>query len=115
MPFWLQFEEVTGEPGTFALVDTKVKGKGNGKLGHAFSPGRNNRLATEFATIYLKSTAVDGPPGDDVTLTIDVSFKPRAAGASGQTYNLLVIATHDDGQQDLVDPAGQLTVLPAKP
>jgi len=70
---WLRFHEVTGEPGTFGLVDPS-----DGTFKHVFAPGDPNRLETNAATVYLAQSTVEGPPGRTVTLTIDLSLKPRA-------------------------------------
>jgi hypothetical protein len=63
---------------------------------------------TPFATLDLEESAVDGPPGLRVTLTLDVSFKPHAAGRS---YVVEVLATDEVGHEQGFEPKGQLTVL----
>jgi hypothetical protein len=102
---WVRFQEVAGSPGTFSLVNPK-----NGAVGPAFEPGMPNRLETEAAVLYLSGSAVDGPPGSRVGLTLDVSFKPQAAGQDGRTYQIDVLAIDDAGQQQGFTPAASLTV-----
>jgi len=99
----LRFDEVAGSPGTFRLVDDR------GKAGPAFTPGSRNRLETDAATVYLAGSSVIGPPGSQVTLSLDLSFKPHAAG---HTYDVEVLATDDTGQSQGFSRAGYLTVLP---
>jgi hypothetical protein len=43
-------------------------------------------------------------------LTLDLSFKPQAAG---HTYDVEVLATDDAGRSQGFNRAGSLTVLPA--
>ncbi len=102
---WVRFQEVTGAPGTFSVVDPK-----NGNPGPAFAPGRPTRLETEAATLYLAGSAVDGPPGPRVELTLDLSFKPSAAGRDGRTYQIEVLAIDDAGEEQGFTPAGVLTI-----
>jgi predicted outer membrane repeat protein len=99
---WVRFEEVAGAPGLFRIVNPK-----NGNGGPAFAPGSPNRLESESATVYLAETAVDGPPGQRVTLTLTLSFKPHAAGHS---YDVLVAATDDTGEVQGFHRAGGLAV-----
>jgi hypothetical protein len=87
---WLRFDEVAGAPGFFRLVNSK-----NANAGPAFAPGSPNRLESELATVYLAETAVDGPPGPKVSLTLTLSFKPHAAG---RVFDILVAATDDAGE-----------------
>jgi hypothetical protein len=86
---WLRFHEVTGSPGTFAVVDPRT-----GRPGPSFAPARPNRLESAAATVYLDASSVDGPPGPTVTLAFDLAFKPHAAG---RTYDVDVLATDDTG------------------
>jgi CSLREA domain-containing protein len=102
---WVRFQEVAGSLGTLSLVDTKT-----GAVGPAFAPGMANRLETAAAVLYLSESAVDGPPGSRVSLTVDVSFKPLAAGQDGRTYQIEVMATDDAGTQQGFTPAGSLIV-----
>jgi hypothetical protein len=62
------------------------------------------------ATLNLHDSRVQGsgPTGPSVTLTLDVSFKPPAAGLS---YLVEVLATDDAGHEQ-IQPAGTLTVVP---
>jgi hypothetical protein len=99
---WVRFEEVAGAPGLFRLVNPK-----NGNAGPAFAPESPNRLESEFATVYLAETAVDGPLGPKVTLTLTLRFKPHAAGRS---YDVLVAATDDGGEVQGFHRAGGLAV-----
>lgn len=102
--FWLRFEEATN---TFSLFN-----EATGDFGPGFLPGSPNRLQTPFATLYLAESAVDGPPGLQVTLTLVVSFKPRAAG---RTYDVEVLATDDAGNQQGFTLKGELSVLARRP
>jgi CSLREA domain-containing protein len=99
---WLRFQEVAGAPGVFSVVDAK-----NGNAGPSFAPGSPNRLESEFATLYLAETSVDGPPGRQVTLTLTLSFKPNAAG---RVYDVLVAATDDAGEVQGFHRAGTVAV-----
>ena len=102
---WVRFQEVAGAPGTFSVVDPKY-----GNPGPAFAPGAPNRLETEAATLYLAGSSVDGPPGPRVELTLDLSFKPSAAGRDGRTYQIEVLAIDDAGEEQGFTPAGVLTI-----
>lgn len=88
--FWVQFDEVAGEPGTFGLVNPKT-----GHAGGSAAPGRPSRLSAKVATLHLATSTVDGPPGSQVTLTLDVSFKPHAAKRNGHRYAVEVLAIDD--------------------
>jgi hypothetical protein len=99
--FWLRFDVATN---SFSLFNEAA-----GKFGHGFPPGTPQRLETPFATLDLGESAVDGPPGLRVTLTLDVSFKPHAAG---RTYAVEVLATDQSGNEQGFEPKGQVTVLP---
>jgi hypothetical protein len=99
---WVYFQQVAGSPGTFSLVHPQT-----GTLGPAFAPGSPNRLETDAAVLHLASSFVDGPPGSQVGLTLDVSFKPRAAG---RTYQVEVLAVDSAGQQQDFIVAGLLTI-----
>jgi hypothetical protein len=101
---WLRFEEVSGAPGRFALVDPK-----HGKVGPPFAPGRPNRLETDDATVYLADTSVVGPPGAAVTLHVALGFKPHAAG---RTYDVIVRARDDGGTVQGFHRAGSVSVSP---
>ncbi|HJQ99463.1 MAG TPA: hypothetical protein VJ826_14205 [Candidatus Polarisedimenticolaceae bacterium] len=80
-----------------------------GRLGKAFAPGSPNRLETDEATLYLRDAAVQGsgPTGPSVTLTLPLSFKPRA---SGHTFVVEVAASDDLGHHDDFVEAGTVTV-----
>ena len=80
-----------------------------GSLGPAFAPGRSNRLETRAATLYLAGSSIQGsgPSGPSVTLTLDLSFKPQAAGRSEPVE---VRATNDAGGVQGFDHAATLTV-----
>jgi hypothetical protein len=99
---WLRFQEVAGTLGTFSLVDLR-----NAEHAPAFPPGSPNRLESEAATVYLAGTTVDGPPGSRVGLSLDLSFKPIAAG---HTYQVEVLAIDDTGQEQGFIAAGVITV-----
>jgi hypothetical protein len=106
----VQFHEVAGEPGTFSLVNPRT-----GKAGGSASPGRPGRLSAEVATLHLAGSAVDGPPGSRVTLTLDVSFKPRAAQRDARHYDVEVLAIDDAGTHQGFARAGTLSVHAALP
>ena len=53
---------------------------------------------------------MDGPPGPRVELTLNLSFKPRAAGRDRRTYQIEVLAIDDAGQEQGFTVAGELTV-----
>jgi hypothetical protein len=107
---WVRFAEAADPPGslgTFSLVNERT-----GQEGPRFAPGSRNRLQTNAATVYLDGSAAHGPPGSTVGLTLELSFKPQAAGRS---YAVEVLATDDAGAGTGFVEAGTLTVLPAKP
>jgi uncharacterized repeat protein (TIGR01451 family)/CSLREA domain-containing protein len=99
---WLRFREVAGAPGVFAVVDPRT-----GREGPAFAPGRPGRLETEDATLDLAQTAVEGPPGQRVTLSFPLAFKPHAAG---HVFDVLVAATDDAGETQGFHRAGSVAV-----
>jgi CSLREA domain-containing protein len=101
--FWMRFHEVTGSPGTFAVVDPRT-----GRPGPSFAPRRPNRLESAGATAYLDDSSVDGPPGSTVTLNFDLAFKPAAAG---RTYDVDVLASDDTGTVQGFSLGGTVTVL----
>jgi CSLREA domain-containing protein len=101
----LRFQEVDGSPGTLGLLHPTT-----GTLGPTFPPGRPNRLETNAATVYLADSFIDGPPGRTVTLTLDVAFKPKAAG---HTYGVDVLAEDHAGTAQGFAHAGTVTVVPA--
>lgn len=104
--FWLRFDEVTGSPGTFAVVDPRT-----GRPGPIFAPRRPNRLESAGATAHLDDSSVDGPPGSTVTLNFDLAFKPAAAG---RTYDVDVLASDDTGTVQGFSRGGTVTVLADK-
>src|SRR5262249_21423818 len=95
--------QVAGAPGTFGLVDPTT-----GRVGPAFAPGSRNRLETNAATVHLATSAVNGPPGRTVMLSVDLSFKPQAAGAR---YGVDVLAVDHAGTQQGFATAGTLLVV----
>jgi hypothetical protein len=99
---WVQFQEITGSQGTLSLINPQT-----GEPGPAFAPGSPNRLDTSAATLYLDGSSVDGPPGSRVGLSLDLSFKPLAAG---RTFQVEVLAIDDTGQQQDFTVVGVLTV-----
>jgi len=101
---WLLFQEVTGTLGTFSLIHPTTR-----NAGPAFGPGSPSRLETEAATVYLAGSTVYGPPGSQVTLTLDLSFKPLAAG-DGRNYQIEALAVDDAGQVQDFTLVGFLTV-----
>ncbi len=101
----LRFQEVDGSPGTFGLLRPTT-----GTLGPTFPPGSPNRLETNAATVHLAGSFIDGPPGRTITLTLDVSFKPKAAG---NTYGVDVLAEDHAGTAQGFAHAGTVTVVPA--
>jgi hypothetical protein len=87
-----------------------------GKFTKGFAPGSPKRLQTPYATLYLADTSVEasGPTDPNVTLTIPLSFKPKAAG---RTFVVEVAATDKDNEgnpPDFFDQVGTLTVEPKK-
>jgi hypothetical protein len=103
---WVRFREIAGEPGTFALVNPK-----NGKLGPAAAPGSPRRLAGKAAALNLIGSAVDGPPGRVVTLTLELEPKRRAAG---RTLDIEAAAVDDAGEMQQFQRGGGITVLPRR-
>ena len=99
---WLRFQEITGDAGAFSLVNPDDSSEGP-----EFAPSSPNRLETDAATVYLETTAVDGPPGQTVTLTVDLGFKPKAGG---RNFDVLVMAVSDAGEYEGLSNAGALTV-----
>jgi hypothetical protein len=84
--------------------------------------------------VHLKESAVDGPPGSRVALTLEVSFKEQAAKPGegdgkdasdaddkekskktpGRGYQVEVLAADDVGEHQGFATAGSLQVLPRK-
>jgi hypothetical protein len=95
----VRFDEPTG---TLSVLNPAT-----GAPGPAWLPSSRRPLQTSFATLHVGESVVDGPPGALVTLTLGVSFKPRAAG---QTYAVDVVATDDLGREDAFTDLGVLTV-----
>ena len=107
---WVRFAEAADPPGslgTFSLVHEK-----NGREGHRFAPGSHHRLETNAATVYLEASAVHGPPGVTVGITLELSVKPKAAGRS---FVVEVLASDDAGTDTGFVEAGTLTDLARKP
>ena len=101
---WIRFDEPSN---TVSLYDDR-----KGEIGPAFALGSAKRLETPFATLDLAVSALDGPSGPQVTLTLVVTFKPRAAG---RAYGVDVRATGDAGEEQGFDTKAQLSVLPNDP
>jgi len=99
---WVQFN---GTDETLALLNSEGR-----QVGPAFSPGRRASLESSNAKVHLHDSSVQGsgPTGPSVTLTLDVSFKHRAAGRS---YLVEVLATDSAGHEQ-IEVAGTLTVIP---
>jgi len=97
---WVSFKEADG---TLRLLN-----EAGHEVGPAFRPGHKGPLETSAATLYLRDSRVQGsgPTGPSVILTLDLSFKPRAAG---RTYLVEVLATDDAGTEQ-IESAGTLTV-----
>jgi CSLREA domain-containing protein len=75
----------------------------------SFAPGTPGRLETEWAVFDPTAARVvgSGPTGPSVTLTLPISFKPRAAG---HTYQVSVAASDDFGHVDPFLATGVWTV-----
>jgi hypothetical protein len=99
---WVRFD---GTEGTLALLNSEGR-----QVGPAFRAGRPGRLESRNGTLHLRDSGVQGsgPTGPSVTLTLDVSFKPPAAG---RTYLVEVLATDSAGHEQ-IEAAGTLTVTP---
>jgi len=98
---WVVFDTASH---TFALVDPKT-----GKSGPAFPPGHPGNLETSAATLYLNQTGFtpNVPDPSSVTLTLNLGFKPMAAG---RTYLVEVIAQDMLGHDQGPEAAGTLQV-----
>jgi photosystem II stability/assembly factor-like uncharacterized protein len=98
---WLRFNTTDD---TFSLIDPE-----RGTSGPSFRSGAPNRLETSSATVYLSNTKIqpNTPDTSSVTLTLTVSFKPRA---EGRIYNVEVFATNVLGQIQGPDLVGTLQV-----
>jgi hypothetical protein len=96
----VSFDEADG---TLGLLNAAGHGKGP-----AFHPGHHGPLQSSGATLHLRESSVQGsgPTGPSVTLTLDLSFKPQAAG---RTFLVEVLAIDDAGHEP-IEPAGTLTV-----
>jgi CSLREA domain-containing protein len=102
---WLRFHEVAGSASTLSLIDPKDL-----KEGPNFSFGSPNRLENDMATVYLATSSLDGPQGSaTVTLSLDLGFKPKAAG---RDFDVAVMAIDDSGKYEGLVTAGTLTVAP---
>jgi Ca2+-binding RTX toxin-like protein len=99
--FWVRFDEATN---TIALFKVPP-----GKFGRGRTPGSKARLQTRWATLFLSEARVvgAGPEGPSVTLTLPVSFKPKAAG---DAYRIEVAATDDFGNAQGFAQTGTLVV-----
>jgi hypothetical protein len=98
---WVRFAEATRTVSVFHGASDQ--------FGPDFPPGSPNRLETEWATLHLTDMALvgSGPTGPSVDLTLDVSFKPLAAGSS---YLLEIGASDDSGTVQDFAPAAVLVV-----
>ena len=98
---WVQFDTLSRR---FSLVNPK-----DGSIGPTFPAGSPNRLETSAATLYLANTAVapNVPDTSSVSLLLQVSFKPKAAGAS---YNVEVLAKDIAGHSQGPASAGIIHV-----
>jgi hypothetical protein len=96
---------VEGTPLLLALYDDET-----GRFGPAKAPGSAAVLSSRTAKVYLSGTSVttDGPTDPGVVMTLDVSFKRRAAD---RTYVVEVKASDDFGTTQDWRPAGTVTVL----
>lgn len=97
---WVRWDEATNE---FRLFNTS-----SGRFGPPGLPGDPNVLASRGAKLHLDSTQAigSGLTGSSVTLLLDLSFQPSAAG----TYVVEVAAVDDTGHRDDFAPVGTLTV-----
>jgi CSLREA domain-containing protein len=102
---WLRWDQ---ESNTFSVFDEK-----RGRFGPGFLPGSHHHLKGEEATLELDQTSVltSGPEGRDVTLTLAVTFRPKAAGHDHRDYVVEVLATDDFGNTQGFDQAGTLEVV----
>jgi uncharacterized repeat protein (TIGR01451 family) len=93
---------IEGTPMLLALHD-------DGRFGPAKEPGSPAVLSNRTAKVSLAVTGVkaDGPTDPSVVMTLDVSFKRRAAG---RTYVVEVKASDDLGNVQDWKQAGTLTV-----
>jgi len=104
---WLRFDETSN---TLSVYNVNT-----GQFGPAFAPGSPNRLQSRHATLHLSEASVApvnsiagaGPDSPSVRLNLPLTFKPSAAG---RTYQVLVSASDDLGNEDPFALAGSLTV-----
>jgi hypothetical protein len=94
--FHLRFDEA---------ANTLAVARKNGAFGAGVAPGRSGRLQSPLATLFAKTTVVDGPPGLTVTLKLALRFKPRLAG---RRFDVEVRAEEDDGTVQGFEPGGTL-------
>lgn len=75
---WVRFDERSN---TFSLFNPE-----SGRYENPVQPGSPQRLESNAATVYLADSLVQGSgsTGRSVTLTYNLSFKPRAAGRTFQ-------------------------------
>jgi Calx-beta domain len=101
--FWVRWDEPTN---TISLVKDD-----DGRVGPGFTPGSHARLSTSAAQLILADSSVvaGGPTAPDVTLNLELSFKPMAGGRS---YIVEVAATDDLGNREDFAQAGTLIVAP---
>jgi hypothetical protein len=99
---WLRWDEFAN---TFSLCEGRRNGNGSiddgvpPECGAGVSPGSGEVLETSLARLYLAGTSVlgSGPTGPDVTLTLLLSFKDKAAG---HLYEVELAVTDDLGHHD---------------
>jgi len=91
---------------TFSMLDPLT-----GALIRSGQPGSHTRFETPLLGTSLQFSDVvgSGPTGPSVVLTLDLSFKPQAAG---RVFNVDVSSTADSGSQQGYTRAGTITVLP---
>jgi len=99
--FWLRYEEATN---SFSLMNPAT-----GQLSPRLTPGQSGQFETQFATLYLDQSVVQGsgPTGHTVTLWLTVSFKQQG----DYDRKVQLRATDDLGHVQGWDPAGTLKVL----
>ncbi len=98
---WVRFDEAQN---TLRLVEPH-----SGRLGPAARPGSPEVLKTAGARLYLGQSSIvaSGPDSPSVTLNLDISFEPPAAG---RTFTVEALATDDLGHRQDFEPGGSVTV-----
>jgi hypothetical protein len=97
---WLRFDEAANAFSTCETGDACSAG---------FAPGSAGELQTDFATVFLKDSAVrgSGPTGPSVDLTFTFSLKSAAAG---RVLHVEAAATDDAGKAQGFEETGTVTV-----